>query len=230
MVDNIMMKQQNDNTRIIYSFLGPPGSGKGTLAKNLVLHKGFLVLSTGNLCRKHIASETDFGKQLNEYISKGELVPDQLITAMVIDWLETKQKGQAPIILDGFPRTSGQAQGLLDFFKKASSTYTFKPVLIELSEEEIVKRLSQRLLCSNKNCQTPFSIAENLKNCKVCGGILIKRDDDKKEVVLERLKLYPAHRDSLLSFYQSIGLEIKKIDTIGLSQDQVFESFESTCL
>ena len=111
-----MMQQQV--TRTIYSFFGPPGSGKGTLAQKLVSRNNFQMLSTGNLCRQHVAQETAFGKMLDGYVKQGHLIPDALVTDMVIDWITTQSDKESPIILDGFPRTKGQAELFLAFVKQ----------------------------------------------------------------------------------------------------------------
>jgi len=108
--------EKSQNHKIIFSFFGPPGSGKGTLAERLSKELKFEVLSTGNLCRKHVSLQTDLGKQLDTYLKKGQLIPDDLITQLVKEWLEPKIQHQASIILDGYPRTKGQALKFLDMF------------------------------------------------------------------------------------------------------------------
>ncbi len=211
----------------VFSFFGPPGSGKGTLAEKLVEKYGFRVLSTGNLCRKHIALGTEFGKMLNEYLRNGQLIPDDLVTKMVIEWIQDEAQSGHPLILDGFPRTQGQAERFLEFLQSDKHNKLFRIVLIELSVDEIVKRLSLRLVCENRNCQKVFQMLPGVeKVCDACGGSLIKRDDDREEVVRERLKLYPSYRDALLNFYRSVGQNIEILDGEGLTPHQVFEQFQ----
>lgn len=215
----------------VISFFGPPGSGKGTLAEKLVEEYGFRVLSTGNLCRKHISLGTQFGKMLNEYIKNGQLIPDDLVTKMVIEWIEDEAQLGHPVILDGFPRTQGQAEKFLDFLHASKLNKVFRVVLIELSVDEIVRRLSRRLVCENRNCQKIFQMVSEAEGvCNVCGGQLIKRDDDQEAVVRERLKLYPAYRDDLLNFYKSVDQKVEILDGEGLTPSQVFEQFQSMLL
>jgi adenylate kinase len=211
--------------RTIYSFFGPPGSGKGTLAQKLVERQDFQVLSTGNLCRKHMSGATELGKKIQQYVELGHLIPDDLISDMVIDWLQAQNKSDVSVILDGFPRTQGQATHFLDFLKQRTSQYDFRVIVIEIPEEEIIDRLSRRLVCGNKNCQAPATIDEVLTNCQLCGGVLIKRDDDAEHVVRERLALYPAYRDALLGFYRRVGQKIDQLVITGLSPEMVYQRF-----
>jgi len=218
--------KQHDKA-IIFSFFGPPGSGKGTLAQTLVQKKQYQMLSTGNLCRWHVAQETAFGKLLDGYVKQGHLIPDALITDMVIDWLGTHaQNACAPIILDGFPRTEGQAELLLNYFRSDKAPgFTFRVILFKAPNDIIIERLTNRVVCSNKKCQATLSLKEKLTSCSHCGGVLVQRDDDKKEVVQERLSHYPTYRDALLSFYRAAGVTVEDFDVDALSSDAVYERF-----
>lgn len=218
------MKQQ-DKLPSIFSFFGPPGSGKGTLAQKLFQKYKFQVLSTGNLCREHVTKGTVLGKKLDQYLKQGLLIPDDIVTDMVIDWLVTSAQPETPIILDGFPRTQGQAKQFLDFLRNFSKQYCFRVILIELPEDEIIWRLSKRLLCSNKKCQAPFAEIDKLTHCKFCDSVLIKRDDDREDVVRERLKSYPIYRDALFAYYKEIGQSIEILDIRNMNADQVFDRF-----
>src|SRR5271170_593774 len=113
-LNNVQEHQKNDAKKIIFSFFGAPGSGKGTLAERAARDLKFEVLSTGNLCRKHISQQTELGKKLDLYVKKGQLIPDELITLMVKEWLELAIQREVPIILDGYPRTKGQAAHFLE--------------------------------------------------------------------------------------------------------------------
>jgi len=220
-----------DLSKMIFSFFGPPGSGKGTLAERAVKELGFKMLSTGNLCRQHVAQKTEFGKMLDEYLKKGALIPDELITDMVKDWLESHVKMGNPIILDGYPRTRRQAELFYNLLKNSFSEYKFRVILINLSQEAIIKRLAGRLVCENKSCQAVYNLSmsqiSEVKKCEKCGGNLIRRNDDREEVVRARLKFYSEYSDEILNYYRSIGQKIEELNIEGLSVDEVFENFKS---
>jgi adenylate kinase len=191
----------------VLSFFGPPGSGKGTVAQRLVKDLDYCMLSTGDLARFHIHKGTELGKTMQAYVSKGELIPDKIITQMVLDWLREKIATYKNIILDGFPRTSGQAECLLRELQenKLFSNTNFTVVNFELSEEEIVRRISSRLVCENKKCQEVYStLVKNPKSqgiCDICGSKLFHRADDEPEVVRERLRGFSKTKDLLISAY-----------------------------
>lgn len=211
-------------TRTIYSFFGPPGSGKGTLAQKLVTANNFQMLSTGNLCRQHVAQGTAFGKMLDGYIKQGHLIPDALVTDMVIDWVTHQAAPDRPIILDGFPRTKGQAELFLAFVKQ-NAALRFLVVSFQVPDDEIVQRLSQRVVCSNKACQVPFTAADGLSACKFCHSALTKRDDDQEHVIRERLAQFPLYAHGLLEYYQAVEQAILVLDIAGLSPEAVYAHF-----
>lgn len=220
-----MMQQVN---KVIFSFFGPPGSGKGTLAERLARELSFEVLSTGNLCRKNIADQTEIGKSLSLYLDKGHLIPDELITDMVGIWLKDAIKKNHPIILDGFPRTKGQIKLFLNFLKEIPGS-CFRVMHIKLSEGEIIKRLSLRLVCENKDCQAVYNsmLIGQQTVCEACGSLLVKRRDDDQEVVKERLRQYPAYAHELLTFYRSVGQHVEEIDVVDMTPEQVYNTFLS---
>lgn len=222
---------QAQHGRVIFSFFGPPGSGKGTVAQQCREELNVKVLSTGDLCRKHVALGTTFGKMLDEYLRAGQLIPDELITEMVQDWLLQETNSTSTIILDGFPRTGKQADLFLSFLNKYPKPSSFAVVFFTISDEDIIKRLSNRLVCSNKDCQAVYSLTgkkpvrEN--QCDLCSSSLIRRNDDSDEVIRERLKLYPGYQASLLDYYKSAGVMIKDFPVADLTTKQVFERFVS---
>lgn len=221
--------QEKFTKKIIFSFFGPPGSGKGTLAEKCVKNLGFYMLSTGNLCRKHISLGTEFGKLINKYIKVGQLIPDNLVINMVGDWLISKTSEGTPIILDGFPRTKKQAEFFLKTFHDFVPDYSFRLVYFIVSDEEIIRRLENRFVCENKNCQAvypPFAAAVKKMICDLCGEKIIKRTDDTMEIIKNRLKLYSEYRDDLLTFYKSKHVKIDILDVENKTIDQVFENFK----
>lgn len=213
--------------KVIFSLFGPPGSGKGTLAEQAREELGFSVLSLGNVCRAHIAQKTEFGQQLSEYVQRGELVPDGLVVSLVKDWFIEQIKVSNNIIFDGFPRTKKQAELFLAWQKKEFPEYCFRVILVDLTEDDIVKRLAGRRVCSQKSCQIVYSKAYEKNVCFRCDSVLVTREDDQEDVVRQRLRLYPMYRDSLLDYYQSIGKPVEKICVEDMSVGQVFATFKA---
>jgi len=219
-----MKNLQQRESKLVFSFFGPPGSGKGTLAEKLKTELGFSVLSTGNLCRFHIAQKTNFGQQLNDFVSRGHLIPDDLISSMVVEWLIVEMQKGNPVILDGFPRTAAQATALLSYLKNQKCA--FRVIFVELADEEIVKRLSNRKVCNNKSCQAIYNTAYTKNECAICGALLVKRDDDQEHVVRERLKIYPSYKDSLLQMYKDLSISVEELNVGSMSIQEVFNTFK----
>lgn len=219
------------DSKTIYTFLGAPGSGKGTLADQAVAQLGFLKLSTGDAIRENIAKDTQLGKKTQEYTSKGQLVPDDIVTGIVKSWLDEHARENKPIILDGFPRTAKQAELLIEMMKKDFADHKLRIIELTISDDEVVKRISNRLVCSNKQCQaiytaSEFAGQENPK-CPKCGAPLIRREDDREEVVRERLNVYAKTSKELIDYYKNDGLKIEQIAVVGKEKDQVFQSFKA---
>jgi len=229
-VDKKGTYMEEQATRVL-SFFGPPGTGKGTVAHRCVKELGYKMLSTGDLARSHIQEQTELGKQLSEYVNKGLLIPDDLITQMVFEWLQVQVKPGATIILDGFPRTRGQADLFLQAMKEDPdlSGIKFRVINFELSEDEVVKRISSRLVCSNKECQEVYSTIVKMPKkvgvCDICGSPLIRRLDDEPEVVRERLNVFAKFKDELLDFYKDSEATVINFLIPQGSPDVVFEVF-----
>lgn len=213
--------------KVIFSLLGPPGAGKGTLAQLLKASYGVSVLSTGALCRKQIELKTKFGNQFDYCIRNNLFIPDELITMLVAEWMEVMVQQQVSIVLDGFPRTQGQAQLFFEFLKKRALFYRFRVIVLELELQECMQRLNRRRICSNKDCQKSCDGRAFDSVCPLCGNALIKRDDDKNEIICERLKRYPRHKDDLITFYVQIGQLVEELDVRGLRINQVFNRFRA---
>lgn len=183
--------------REAYIFIGPPGSGKGSLSKLCIEQFGWAQLSTGNLCRKHIMEETEIGKQIDFTIKSGKLIPDLLITQLVDEWLGQMVQEDKVIILDGFPRNASQVDTLFVLLKEKYASLKVKVVRFLISDESAVRRICSRYVCQNKQCQAVYSAniqsglcPKDEMQCDECGSKLGRRDDDNVETVMNRLKVY----------------------------------------
>lgn len=186
--------------------LGAPGSGKGTRAPILSDILGIPQIATGDLFRKNLKEMTPIGKIAKSYIDKGELVPDSVTADMLKQRLQ-ESDAQNGFLLDGFPRTIVQAE-MLDKILEQQNRKINAVLYIDMSDEEIVDRLSGRLTCSK--CQAPYHKTSNPPKvegvCDKCGGELITRPDDNPETVRNRLKVYHESTFPLVEFYQKRGL------------------------
>lgn len=217
-------------TKTIYSFLGAPGSGKGTLAERLVKDLGFKVVSTGNLCREEIAQGTDKGKIIVEYTRSARLVPDAVISEMLENWL-SQQKGDQPIILDGYPRTKEQAKILAHLLKTKFPDYRFRVISLDIDDfEKIVRRMAGRLVCENKQCQATTHVSllkePNKFICEKCGGNLVRRDDDREEFVRKRLADFIKNNNEIIAFYKEAGIPVESVDVSNATPEATLETFK----
>ena len=213
----------------VFIFIGPPGAGKGSLASLCVKHFDWLQISTGNLCRKHIAEQTKIGKEIDLIIKSGKLINDDLITFMVFEWFNENADKALGIIFDGYPRKVAQAQAFDAMLKEKFPTAQEKIVLFNLSDDVVVNRLCSRYVCQNKECQAVYSLSPhsgltptNITVCDLCSGPLGRRDDDSEVAVRKRLDIYHRHEQQLIDFYQSINADIIELD----ASKQLLEVFE----
>ena len=194
--------------------VGPPGAGKGTQAVFLAAHFAIPHISTGDIFRLNIKGETDLGKLAKSYMDAGNLVPDSVTNAMLEDRLTHSDTANG-FLLDGYPRNVGQAEFLADVLVKKSITLD---AVLELSipSEEIIKRLSGRRTC--RNCGASSHVIFDKPKvegvCDNCGGELYQRDDDKEEVVANRLNVYSEQTEPIIAFYRNLGL-LKVINAVG---------------
>jgi adenylate kinase len=183
---------------------GPPGSGKGTQAEILSVKLNFAHFSTGNVFRDHIARKTAIGIKANEYMIQGKLVPDDITLQITKDFIATNQK--KGIIFDGFPRTIGQAQGLDKILAELNDKIDYI-VFIELSDDEIIKRLIARRTC--EKCGAIYNLDFNPPKqagvCDKCGGKLVQRSDDTEAVIKNRLVVYENQTKELKDYYKNSG-------------------------
>ena len=181
--------------------LGAPGAGKGTQAENISKKYNIPAISTGDMIRAAIKSGSDLGKQVQSYIEKGHLVPDETVIAIVKERI-AQPDCENGFILDGFPRTVPQAEAL-----DKMGVNIDKVVDIEVADEKICERLSGRRVC--KTCgasyHTLYKPSADGTTCDKCGDELICRKDDHPDTVLERLRVYHEQTEPLINFYKSRG-------------------------
>lgn len=178
--------------------MGPPGAGKGTQATRFARERGLLKISTGDILREAIKEQTPVGLAAKAVIDRGELVDDATMIAIVRERL-MRPDARAGFVLDGFPRTVGQARALDEIMEERDNG----PLIVidvMVPEAELVRRLASRRICLN--CGTnadPFGVTVT---CTKCGGQLVQRPDDNSEVVLERLKVYQRATKPVLEYYR----------------------------
>lgn len=183
-------------------FLGPPGAGKGTQAATVSKAKNIPHISSGNLLRESVESGTETGKKAQSYIEKGLLVPDEIVVAIIKDRI-VKSDCKDGFVLDGFPRTLAQAKVLDGELKKIGNKIDIV-FYFAVSKDSVVLRLSGRLICSSCGANFHVSFVPPQKEglCDKCGGKLRQRSDDKKETVLERLRVYQEQTEGLIDYYK----------------------------
>ena len=191
--------------------LGPPGAGKGTQASLLADRKQIAHVASGDLFRMHLGEGTELGLLAKTYMDRGELVPDDVTINMVLDRIGHEDAGEG-YVLDGFPRTMEQAMVLDRALEDRGQAIDVAPV-VEVDTEELVRRLAGRWIC--KDCQTPYhefsAPPDNQGMCDACGGVLYQRDDDKPEVVRNRLATFEKQTAPLIDYYDGQG-KLVRID------------------
>ncbi len=182
-------------------FLGPPGAGKGTQSEKLSKELNIPHISTGDIFRKNIKEQTTLGIKAKEYMDKGLLVPDDIVVEIVKTRL-LESDCKEGFMLDGFPRTEIQAKALDNALKEMGLKLDCV-INIEVPSEELISRLTGRRVC--KECGTIYHIKYDPPKiegiCGLCGGQLIQRDDDTRETVERRLKVYRAETEPLIKYY-----------------------------
>jgi len=195
-------------------FLGAPGAGKGTQAAIMAKELNLVHIASGDLFRRAIEQETELAIQAKSDMEKGKLVPDEITIQMVLERMSTTDC-ESGVILDGFPRNLKQAKALGEALTSSAKAVD-KVVYIEVSEEELVQRLSGRWIC--RNCQTPYHSTDSPPKiwgkCDRCGGELYQRSDDTPSTVKERLKVYFAETAPLIDYYTRSG-KLLEIDGEG---------------
>ncbi len=209
--------------------LGAPGSGKGTTAKILAKRLNLPHISTGDMFREQIKKETELGKLADSYISKGELVPDEVTINIVKDrltWDDTKNG----VILDGFPRTKAQAEALDKILAEKGKKVDIVPELI-VPDKVIIDRILNRATCSNKECgaiyNTKYKPSKVPGICDICGAKLVTRTDDNEQAIQNRLEVYRKNVQDLLNYYKEKNVLVSitpKDPTADNASEQVVEN------
>ena len=187
--------------------LGAPGTGKGTIAGILSENLGIPQISTGDIFRKNIKEGTELGKLADSYISKGQLVPDDVTVQIVVERLN-EPDAKNGVILDGFPRTVVQADKLKQILNEKGEKVDIT-INLTTPEDEIIERIVNRRVCSNQNCKAVYNIVLNPPKvegiCDKCGSELVTRKDDTEETVKARLKSYFEQTSPLVDYYEKQG-------------------------
>ena len=194
---------------MIIIMLGAQGTGKGTVAGIISEKTGIKQLSTGDVFRKNIKEKTPLGIEADKYISKGNLVPDNITVPMVVGYLDSDMAKDG-IILDGFPRTMAQAEKLDEILAERGKKVDLVINLVT-PREEIIERILTRRVCSNQTCKATYNIklhppmVEGI--CDKCGAPLIQREDDKSsEAINQRLETYEQKTAPLVDYYKAKGV------------------------
>lgn len=192
--------------------LGRQGAGKGTQCTRLARHYIVPHISTGDMLRAAVKEGTDFGRKAQEYMSRGDLLPDDIIIGVVGERFEKQDTKTRGYILDGFPRTVGQAKALAELTSSAPIDLVID---LEVPEDVVLQRISDRRVC--EDCGTNYSVQTPPRYdwiCDNCGGSVVHREDDTPEAVRKRLDLYAKETEPLIAFYEQLQL-LARIDGIG---------------
>ncbi len=200
--------------------LGAPGAGKGTVAKMLTAIDGSVQISTGDILRGAVQADTELGREAENYMKRGDLVPDSLIMGIMEKRLQEPDCAKG-FLLDGFPRTIPQAEALGELLERLSITLDMA-VNIDVPREVILDRLCTRRTCENPECQAIYNVKSSPPQqegiCDKCGSAVIQRDDETEEAILHRLETYNEKTAPLIGFYEKKGL-VKTVS--GTSSDAV---------
>jgi adenylate kinase len=192
----------------IIIFLGAPGAGKGTQSDLLVANNNFVKISTGDLLREVSTSGTEFGNKIKEIMQSGSLVSDEIVEKLLKDKLHEVNNSDANIIFDGFPRTIAQAEILNDIIGNLDGDLDVSVLLLNIDADSVVERIVGRFNCAGckENYHDKFKPTKIAGVCDVCGSSnLVRRADDNRETVVNRLKSFEDEIAPILNFYRNIG-------------------------
>jgi adenylate kinase len=187
-------------------FLGPPGAGKGTQARELAREWGIPQIATGDMLREAVAADTPLGREARGYMERGALVPDAVIIGLIAERL-AQPDAKRGFVLDGFPRTIPQAEALGRLLEGLGQQLD-RVIFFEVSEPELLRRLTGRRSCPT--CQATYHVEgappRQAGVCDRCGGALTQREDDREATVRTRLGVYAEQTTPLLDYYRRRGL------------------------
>ncbi len=204
--------------------LGPPGAGKGTQAALLARNQNIVHISTGDMLREAVKAGTELGQEAQQYMDRGELVPDDVVVGITRERLNAPDAHRG-FVLDGFPRTAPQAEQL-DGILEELDMQLHLIVNLEVPERELIRRMTGRRVCPNcgKTYHLVFHPPRSLGTCDECGTDLVQRDDDKESTVRQRLEVYRKQTEPLVHYYAESGL-LLNLEGTG-TVDQVYERLE----
>ncbi|MFH0791270.1 MAG: adenylate kinase [Candidatus Omnitrophota bacterium] len=209
--------------------LGPPGAGKGTQAKALAKELNLVHISTGDLLRQNVSKKTELGRQAQDFMNKGALVPDELVTQMLIQRIDEADV-QDGFILDGYPRTINQAEAL-DIMLRERKVQIDSVFYLDTSEKVVIQRLSGRRVCSK--CGANFHLTNMPPKvdmiCDYCANKLYQRSDDQEETIKKRLEVYKKESASLIQYYE-LKQKLERIaadEDAGLVLDKIIQIAEN---
>ena len=191
--------------------LGPPGAGKGTQAQRLSTLLGVPQIATGDVLRAAVSEGTPRGKEAKVYMDRGDLVPDEVILAIMKETL-SKDSAKKGSLLDGVVRTLPQAEGLERVLKELRRKVD-AVLFFDVSDDELVTRLGGRTVC--EKCQTPYTNKAPGSTCEKCGGKLVRRKDDEPDAIRNRLVVFKRQTAPVLDWYRKHGARVVTIDAVG---------------
>jgi adenylate kinase len=191
--------------------LGPPGSGKGTQGERLQEDFRLPYYATGDILRAAVREGTDLGGEAKGYMDQGDLVPDEVMVGLIAERVSRDEAGDG-FILDGFPRTTAQAEALDSKMFELGRSITVA-ILIDVADDEVIRRLSGRRTCVKEGhiFHVEFDPPKNDDVCDICGARLEIREDDKPEVVRKRLDTYHQKTEPVVSYYEERGI-LRRVD------------------
>lgn len=210
--------------------LGGPGSGKGTVSNLLEQTQKMGHIATGDMFREEIKKGTELGKKAQEYMDKGNLVPDEITINMLKEKVNEFSETNG-IVFDGFPRNKKQAQALEEMLKDQDQKIDIV-LFLDIPDEDIVYRTVKRRICSNKECGAIYNLEYKKPKvdgiCDICGSELIQRKDDNEETIRERLKVYHEQSKELLDYYEEKGLlyKVKLHANVNITKEMITEWLE----